>query len=337
MADPILQDPLSAPGVITPYTCQSNKAAASFTPEGLLLTMTGRCNDSQPGPAVGVRPKDITVRDGEVRLEFRTTAGADRALITLWVRDQQTPDFSTQLVRIEPGTGRARLAVRNVGKETELASQQGLTGLAGSDWNSLAIRMQGPAMWVLLNDQLVLTGGDPTFAQGAMNFVVGRNGDPNDAQEVSVLVRNLRVSPLAGGDQGRAPSFIPPCDPIDPLIGGVQITPPDPSLPANLAAYSGTWQGKWNGLRATRVGVESIDAASARLAISIVGFDDGQTSLRPATLRTAAEVLPDARLGFGTNPRTYFGINPNVDSIDGIVDRGGQGISGQITMTRCSP
>jgi putative ABC transport system substrate-binding protein len=45
----------------------------------------------------------------------------------------------------------------------------------------------------------------------------------------------------------------------------VNLTPPATDLPSEIAAFSGTWEGLWNGVLPSRLVVESIDADSARV------------------------------------------------------------------------
>lgn len=83
-------------------------------------------------------------------------------------------------------------------------------------WNSLAIRAQGPSVWLLLNDEVIAASTDWTFSSGAVSLVMGREGDPNDDQEVAILLRNLRVSALAEGGPSRVPVYSPSEQPAEP-------------------------------------------------------------------------------------------------------------------------
>ena len=65
------------------------------------------------------------------------------------------------------------------------------------------MRMQGPELWLLVNDQPILSVSDGALTTGTMWVSLLRTGDPGDPQESAVVVRNLRLSGLAEGDQAR--------------------------------------------------------------------------------------------------------------------------------------
>jgi hypothetical protein len=121
-----------------------------------------------------------------------------------------------------------------------------VTGLvAPDDWNVIAIRLQGPNVWLLVNDQPVLFYNDSTVDRGGVFFDMVRVGDgpldsitdTDDATEISAVFRNLRVSSLADGDPARVPGYLPDGVSPVPVVGAVNLedslTAPGPLQPTS--------------------------------------------------------------------------------------------------------
>ena len=51
----------------------------------------------------------------------------------------------------------------------------------------------------------------------------------------------------AGGAANSTASTMTPAHEVVPLPDDATVTPPDSSVPAGMAAFSGTWSGRWNG------------------------------------------------------------------------------------------
>ncbi|NOZ69776.1 MAG: hypothetical protein GXP46_11170 [Deferribacteres bacterium] len=77
-----------------------------------------------------------------------------------------------------------------------------------------------------------------------------------------------------------------------PLPAVINIIPPSPDLPPEIAAFSGVWEGKWGAVQDTVIVIEKIDAKTAEVLIS---FGEAErTGIRPQNIyhyQTAA-VLP---------------------------------------------
>jgi hypothetical protein len=56
------------------------------------------------------------------------------------------------------------------------------------------MRLDGPRIWVLHNDEVVLFSTDPAIAEGGVAFGVARLGDDADPDESAAVFRNLRLS-----------------------------------------------------------------------------------------------------------------------------------------------
>ena len=79
-----------------------------------------------------------------------------------------------------------------IGQAQLLAGQ----GANAEGWMSMAIRVHGPQLWLLVNDQPVLYVEDTTFEAGGVMLQLYRSGSLDDDAETSVLLRNLRVTNL---------------------------------------------------------------------------------------------------------------------------------------------
>jgi hypothetical protein len=216
----VLEDPLTQPGLITPFTCPTQRAGVDFVGEGLRLKLTGRCNQADVFTAVGPIIRGLDLPDGEVRLDVKAVSGLDRVRFLIQVRLQPReggiPDGYA--AAIEPGLGRALIGKVISRQITYMAEGTDLAGrLSPDDWNTIAFRLRGPDMWLLLNEQPILSAADVALDRGEVLLLIGRLGggplrledDPNDMTEVAVVVRNLRISglALADGDPARAPTY----------------------------------------------------------------------------------------------------------------------------------
>jgi hypothetical protein len=213
----ILEDSLSGPTVIPRSRCRVPVDGREFVGEGLRFKLTGRCQEAHTVTALGTRVQGLTVADGEVRLELKAVSGIDRAMFQIAVRDRPSTNTFTDsyYVLFQPGTGRAGLGKTNVPQAAAVRDDLGGT-FAADDWNTLALRVQGPNIWFLLNDQPTLYFSDPSLERGEVIVNMIRRStsghivfddDPNDTTEVAVVIRNLRVSALADGDPARLPTY----------------------------------------------------------------------------------------------------------------------------------
>jgi hypothetical protein len=217
----ILEDPLSGPTLIQPLTCQSGRAGFSYVGEGLRLKATGVCSDGETVASIGPIIRGLTIADGEIRLEVKAVSGLEHVRFTINTRNLPVTPGSlnpaaavpaSYAVAIEPALGRAMIG--KVGSQI-LERDDLANSLSADDWNTVAIRLQGPNFWLLLNDQPVLFFSDDSLDHGDVSFSVLKLSDgpersvsdPNDPNEAAVIVRNLRVSALADGDPARVPVY----------------------------------------------------------------------------------------------------------------------------------
>jgi Domain of Unknown Function (DUF1080) len=190
----LLEDPLTAPGSLTPGRCPTGRNVGQFVGEGFILKVTGKCSENDAVAIAAPPPiKGLTFSDGEVRLDVKAVSGHDRVAFVLGVRGQ-TPAAGSYQAIVMPGRGAAALTTGS----SDVAGRTGLGGrLAPDGWNSVAVRAHGPNLWVLLNDEPILSTTDPAYQSGSVFIGLRRLGDANDSSESAVVVRNLKVSSLA--------------------------------------------------------------------------------------------------------------------------------------------
>ncbi|MCB9686179.1 MAG: hypothetical protein H6738_24980 [Alphaproteobacteria bacterium] len=81
---------------------------------------------------------------------------------------------------------------------------------------------------------------------------------------------------------------------------GVHVEVPAADLEPELRALSGTWEGRWGGLRPSRLVVERVDEREAIVVYEIARFGNGQGMHRGAAQRETARVTHPAGLAFGS-------------------------------------
>ncbi len=124
--------------------------------------------------------------------------------------------------------------------------------------------------------------------------------------------------------------------PVAALPADVTIVPPDPSIPAAIARYSGTWRGAWGGSMEHVMIVESIPTPATAMIIFATGsnttlgyqpgwrrgsarFEDGKLIYESTTSSVTTQYIVQSN---GTLAATYR--NPPM------------GLYGQATMTKVS-
>ena len=203
----ILEDPLTGPGAVRAADCPTGRNSRAFVPEGYLLRVTGRCTEASTTASVARLIEGLSIPDGEIRIELRAVSGAERARFRLSIRSDLDGN-ERYFVALEPARGLLQLVKGGREGDMVLGTRTDLAGLLSPDgWNSLAVRAQGPHLWLLVNDQLVLSAVDSAYDSGTVILALARLGSVDDDQETSVVVRNLRVSGLVGGDQARLPTY----------------------------------------------------------------------------------------------------------------------------------
>jgi len=177
--------------------------------EGRLMTVAGKCVYTSTSAVRGVDVRGVTFRDGEVRLDVRVMSAFERAQFVVQTRSVRGSNWHFATIR--PGLGEVIFGKTVDREDTVFGHRTDLQDLLSPNgWNSVAVRSRGADHWLLINDLPVLFASDATFDAGGLTLSLRRLGDPDDDEEVAVVFKNLRVSALAVGDPGRAPSFTRP-------------------------------------------------------------------------------------------------------------------------------
>ena len=115
-----------------------------------------------------------------------------------------------------------------------------------------------------------------------------------------------------------------------PVPYNVVITSPAADLTPELASFSGTWEGVWDGVVPARFIVERIDSTSARVAY--VWGDSPEGQFRAGWRRFNATVLPGGKIQWGGDVRFTFTMGKDRTSIHG--EREEKGIINVVTMQK---
>ena len=209
----VLEHSLTEPGLLRAFTSPTGRCSGQFANDGYTLTTSGGCQAPNQVAVTNLNIRGLTMADGEVRVDVRPLNKMYRTMFQLWVRFQGDSDGQRYYVAVNPVNATAQLTLRSNGKDTVLNERNDLAGVyAPDDWNTIGLRAQGSTLWVLINDQPILSASDPTFDSGGVLLLLSRVGPPNpsDTEEASVAIRNLRVAALISGDQTRAPVYTPP-------------------------------------------------------------------------------------------------------------------------------
>jgi hypothetical protein len=194
-----LQSSLTGPEIFAPGTCPTGAAGGENVDEGFKLSVRGRCVPEASAANLPVSARQISVWDGDVALEFKVVSGVERAGVNVYARIQGGTYMAAYL---SLATGQAELFRREDGVNTIVASTQDLGGLDATDWNRLALRLNGGQIWLLLNDTPLLHAADVLNQAGGIGIAVVREGNVDDQDEVAVVFRDLTLTSLEGPAEG---------------------------------------------------------------------------------------------------------------------------------------
>lgn len=224
IAELAYEEPLTQPGIIRPMPCPNGKTRGEVTPEGYVLSVRGRCEDGEGGVTATVYLAGLDLADGDVQVEFKLTAGHERALVALMTRLGDADDPTGYAWPVQARLGHASIHALDfaAGRERQIAIRRELpTLLRPTDWNTLAARQLGDTHWLFVNGVPVATVEDRTASAGGVLLMVLRQGDRADDQEVAVTFRNLRISTLVGTSPERLPILTEPDEPPSTAPGMV--------------------------------------------------------------------------------------------------------------------
>jgi hypothetical protein len=103
-------------------------------------------------------------------------------------------------------------------------------------------------------------------------------------------------------------------------------------LPSEVAAFSGSWEGRWAGIVVSRLVVESLDAESARVVWAWGDLPDG--NVKRGWSRHRAQMLPGGRLQWESSSLKFtFTMAKSRMSLDGVRAERVQGVWRTRTVT----
>lgn len=185
--------------------CMTGLARGESVDEGLKITIGGPCLETSETADIALPGRGVRIGDGDVAMDFKVVSGAQRAAVSIYVRNT-----AGKLVgaTFNAATGEAKLFSFDSGNMTIVASRTDAQGLAiPSDWNRLAVRVNGGELWLLLNDDALLYARDVITEPGGIGIRVLREGNLDDEDETAVIFRGLTLSTVDGAGEGRAPSY----------------------------------------------------------------------------------------------------------------------------------
>jgi hypothetical protein len=208
------QEPLTEAGIIPTGTCPTGNGRGEVVAEGFLMALKGKCTAQSRSVSVLPPLAGLTVPDGEIRFEVKITGGYDRATISLVSRMKRTA-VSGYYVSLAPSSGLALMAKLGQDAGSPLLARRGdLVDLfRRDDWNTIAFRLVGPSLWLIVNDQPVLMAEDGAYESGGASLGISRSGSADDEDEVAVVFRNITISKMDGAPDDHAPTYQRPSGP----------------------------------------------------------------------------------------------------------------------------
>ncbi len=144
-------------------------------------------------------------------------------------------------------------------------------------------------------DVKIIPGNKIEFISGEMTFTFEMTKDRNQiyaevrvgrgSRQRMTMTRIETPSVTNSASSTTAPEL--------PMPANLQIVPPSSELDPNLAAYSGIWDGRWDGGLFARLIVESIEVSSAQV---LYVYDSSPGNFKAGWSRVKARVLNEGKL-----------------------------------------
>jgi hypothetical protein len=335
LGDVVVEDALAAPGLSNAYTCSTGRVTRQFANDGLTITASGGCQDPGGFAGSGIDGAGtLKFVDGEFRTEFRQLAGLDKTQFGINVRisnQSGQSGFSGYYSNLNVTRGTLNFGVSVNGQGKSLGQRNDLASLLKpDDWNTMAVRAQGPNFWVFVNDSMVLAVTDASLDSGFANALVSRVGQPNaaDTLEISGALRNVKVSDIAGGDDARRTAYTPPppvvtasavpCTQPTAVANDVKMNPPGDGVDPALAKLAGPWEGVWDAdgpnPLPSRLYVEQFDGP--KVTVVYTWGDQPAFNGRAGWQRIAADVTPEGKITWGTTVKfTFWAADDKVEGL----------------------
>ena len=207
-SDVVVEEALDGPSVIPTFDCPTKRGAVITVGEGLMLKANGMCRNGASLSAIQAEAPGMTVPDGEARVEFKVVNGQRVAAIGIAARFVNS--YKSYAFGVAPTRAIGFISKVENGEDVALAHRSDLRSLIILDeWNSIAVRLFGGELWLLVNDRPALKAQDESISSGGFALIVG-GIVPDGSQETAVVFRNLRISAIDGAPEERRPSYSPP-------------------------------------------------------------------------------------------------------------------------------
>jgi len=212
--------------------------------EGLILKVRGPCSAESTTAAAQTQIPGLRIPDGELRFELKFVSGIERASLGIILRSSDAPPRRLGYGFVLGPTVGAMVFRFAADGSRLLAMGPPPSPIAWDDWNTVALRVQGDGVWLIVNDVPIRYAADSAFGDGGVALTLLRSGNLNDEQESAVVLRNMRVSMLEGSDPSRAPVYDAPKPPEAPSGDEPPPLPPKPSY-CNEIHWERTSSGRW--------------------------------------------------------------------------------------------
>ncbi|MCC7368369.1 MAG: hypothetical protein IT306_08100 [Chloroflexi bacterium] len=204
----VFQNSLANADILPSGRCFGGRSHGEAVDEGFKVTVGGRCVESAETAELALPARGVSIGDGDLAMDVKAVAGAQRAQVTVYLRNQPGKLAG---VTVNLASGEAKVFTLIDGNMNVVASRTDIGGLATpTDWNRLGLRVRGGELWLLLNDDPILYAADVLTDVGGAGVRLLREGNPDDEDETAVVFRDLTLSTVAGGGDGRAPAYNQP-------------------------------------------------------------------------------------------------------------------------------
>ena len=156
----VFEHPLTSPGVVPTGFAAPGRGAVEQSAEGVILEVWGRCAEQAQTATQGASIRGLVLADGEVSLEFKVLSRRGKNRRFRRLRSPVCTEFL--LIQRPAMSGVGTLARSSGGPIETLAQRKMISGkiVTPDDWNSMSVRLQGPNLWLVVNDQPVLSAVD---------------------------------------------------------------------------------------------------------------------------------------------------------------------------------
>jgi len=209
----IVADPLTSATIFAAGACGGGKGSGGYVEDGFRLEVTGTCGQEGDPVAISVPGRGVRMADGDLSVAFKiTSADGRRAALHLntrisgrtWIGAFVQPlGKSAAIYQSVDGVNSTLVTTGDDLSAPVLA----LPLARDTEWNRMSLRVSGGDAWLMLNDWPVLHASDVPEGAGGVGVRLVRVGARTNDELAAVVLADLLVSPIAGGDPARAPTY----------------------------------------------------------------------------------------------------------------------------------